>query len=88
MSIGVSLIGVPVKSKSSMSLASGSLAIVSWYLIERACFSAISAVRREPTMRGGSCRCGFRGKSPANREGCRPPFRFDLARRSEMISPE
>ena len=50
-----SLIGVSVKSKSSMSLASGSLAMVSWYLIERACFSAISALSRSPTMRGGSC---------------------------------
>jgi hypothetical protein len=50
------LIGVPVKSKSSLSLASGSLAIVSWYLIERAFFSAISALSRSPTMRGGSCR--------------------------------
>jgi hypothetical protein len=38
--ISASLTGVPVKSKSSMSLASGSLAMVSWYLIERACFSA------------------------------------------------
>ena len=31
-----SLIGVPAKSDSSRSLASGSLAMVSWYLIERA----------------------------------------------------
>jgi hypothetical protein len=31
--------------------------------------------------------CGFRGKSPANPGSSRPPFRFDLARRSEMISP-
>src|SRR6266851_2092775 len=46
-----SLIGVPLKSNSSMSLASGSLAMVSWYLIERACFSAISALSRSPTMR-------------------------------------
>ncbi|EHH12616.1 hypothetical protein MEA186_07454 [Mesorhizobium amorphae CCNWGS0123] len=38
-----SLTGVSVKSKSSMSLASGSLATVSWYLMERACVSAISA---------------------------------------------
>jgi hypothetical protein len=30
------LIGVPLKSKSVRSLASGSLAMVSWYLIERA----------------------------------------------------
>ena len=42
----VSLIGVPSKAKSSMSLASGSLAMVIWYLIERACFSAISAVEQ------------------------------------------
>ena len=42
----VSLIGVPSKAKSSMSLASGSLAMVIWYLIERACFSAISAVQQ------------------------------------------
>src|SRR6516225_7486837 len=47
-----SLTGVLVKSKSSMSLASGSLAMVSWYLIERAFFSAISALSRSPTMRG------------------------------------
>src|ERR1044071_5626484 len=33
----VSLIGVPSNWKSSRSLASGSLAMVSWYLIERAC---------------------------------------------------
>jgi len=50
------LIGVPAKSNSSRSLASGSLAMASWYLIERACFSAISALSRSPTMRGGSCR--------------------------------
>src|SRR5262249_19850241 len=37
------------------SLASGSLAMVSWYLIERACFSFTSAVSRSPTMRCGSC---------------------------------
>src|SRR6267143_2115654 len=35
----VSLIGVFWNWKSSRSLASGSLAMVSWYLIERACFS-------------------------------------------------
>jgi hypothetical protein len=34
--------------------ASGSLAMVSWYLIERACFSSISALSRSPTMRWGS----------------------------------
>src|SRR6187402_2059814 len=49
------LIGVPSNWKSSRSLASGSLAIVSWYLIERACFSLISALSRSPTMRWGSC---------------------------------
>src|SRR6478736_3855835 len=37
------LIGVPSNWKSAMSLASGSLAMVSWYLIDRACFSLISA---------------------------------------------
>jgi len=37
------LMGVPSNWKSSRSLASGSLAMVSWYLIERACFSLISA---------------------------------------------
>jgi transposase len=36
---------------------------------------------------GGKGGCGFRGKSPANPGSSRPPFRFDLARRSEMISP-
>jgi hypothetical protein len=36
-------------------LASGSLAVVIWYLIERACFSAISAASRSPTIRCGSC---------------------------------
>ena len=45
------LIGVPSNWKSSRSLASGSLAMVSWYLIERACFSLISALSRSPTMR-------------------------------------
>ena len=49
------LIGVPSNSKPSMSLAKGSLAMVSWYLIERACFSLISALSRSPTMRCGSC---------------------------------
>jgi hypothetical protein len=44
-------IGVPSNWKSSRSLASGSLALVSWYLIERACFSLISALSRSPTMR-------------------------------------
>src|SRR5450631_3318579 len=43
------LIGVPSKRKSLRSLASGSLAMVSWYLIERACFSLISALSRSPT---------------------------------------
>jgi hypothetical protein len=38
--------GVPAKVNSATSLASGSLAIVIWYLIERACFSAISAASR------------------------------------------
>ena len=46
------------KSKSSMSLASGSLAMVIWYLIERACFSLISAPKRLPTTFWGSC-CRF-----------------------------
>ena len=44
-----SLIGVFLNAKSSTSLASGSLATVSWYLIERACFSEISAFKRSPT---------------------------------------
>src|SRR3954447_7347008 len=35
----VSFTGVSAKAKSSRSLAKGSLARVSWYLIERACFS-------------------------------------------------
>ena len=34
-----------LKVKSSTSLASGSSATASWYLIERACFSEISAFR-------------------------------------------
>src|SRR4249919_421713 len=42
----VSLMGVPANLKSARSLASGSLAMVSWYLIERACFSLISAVSK------------------------------------------
>ena len=37
-----SLIGMSLKAKSSISLASGSLAIVSWYLIERAYFSIVT----------------------------------------------
>jgi hypothetical protein len=32
-------------------LANGNLAMVSWYLIERACLSAISALSSSPTMR-------------------------------------
>jgi hypothetical protein len=51
----VSLIDVSLNWKSSRSLASGSLAMVSWYLIERACFSLISALSRSPTMRWGPC---------------------------------
>ena len=39
--------------KTSRSFASGNLAMVSWYLIERACFSLISALSRSPTMRWG-----------------------------------
>src|SRR5690348_7375111 len=35
-------------------LASGNLAMVIWYLIERACFSAISAASNSPMMRAGS----------------------------------
>ncbi len=38
-----------------MSLAGGSFATVIWYLMERACFSAISDCSRSPTMGGGSC---------------------------------
>src|SRR4051794_4015750 len=45
------LIGVPSNWKSAMSLARGSLAMVSWYLIGLACFSLISAVSKSPTMR-------------------------------------
>jgi hypothetical protein len=47
----ISLIGVPSNWKSSRSLASGSSAMVSWYLIERACFSLISAVKNHRVMR-------------------------------------
>ena len=36
-------------------LGEGSLATVSWYLIERACFSLSSATSRSPTIRCGSC---------------------------------
>ncbi|AMJ47000.1 hypothetical protein APX01_05485 [Cereibacter sphaeroides] len=50
-----SLTGVPVKSNCSMSFTSGSLAIVIWQRIERACFSAISDWSRSPTILGGSC---------------------------------
>src|SRR3954447_8354280 len=42
------LMGVPSNWKSRRSLASGSLVMVSWYLIERACFSLISALSRSP----------------------------------------
>ena len=48
------------RSRWTMSLASGSLAIVIWYMIERARFSLISAPRRSPTTFWGSC-CRFRG---------------------------
>ena len=47
--------GVLVKTNSSISLANGSLAMVSWYFIERACFSLISAANRSPMIRCGSC---------------------------------
>jgi hypothetical protein len=50
-----SLISASLNAKSSTSLANGSLATVSWYLIERACFSEISAFKRSPTKRCGSC---------------------------------
>jgi hypothetical protein len=43
-----------IKLKPSRSLASGNLAIVSWYLIERAYFSAISAASSSPMMCAGS----------------------------------
>jgi hypothetical protein len=33
----------------------GSLAMLSWYLIERACFSLISSVSRSPMIHWGSC---------------------------------
>ncbi len=51
----VLLTGVPAKSKSSMPLASGRLAMVIWYIIERDYFSAISALSISPTICGGSC---------------------------------
>src|SRR5690606_17502697 len=50
--------GVSSKLNSSTSLAKGSLAMVIWYLIERACFSLISAFSRSPTICCGSC-CRF-----------------------------
>jgi hypothetical protein len=50
-----SLMGVPANTKSSTSLANGNLAMASWYLIERACFSDISAFSRSPTNLCGSC---------------------------------
>jgi hypothetical protein len=37
-------------------LANGNLAMVSWYLLERACFSVISAASRSARMLGGSSR--------------------------------
>ena len=49
--IDVWLIGVPSNWKSSRSWASGRLAMVSWYLIERACFSLTSALSRSATNR-------------------------------------
>ncbi|VVC57298.1 hypothetical protein RHAL1_P00044 (plasmid) [Beijerinckiaceae bacterium RH AL1] len=49
------MIGVPTKAKSATSLASGSRAIVIWYLMDRASFSSISALSRSPTRRWGSC---------------------------------
>jgi len=53
--ISVSLTSAASKSNSLISLARGSLAMVIWYLIERACFSLISAVRRSPIICCGSC---------------------------------
>src|SRR5690606_12019797 len=35
--------------------ANGSLATVSWYFMDRACFSDTSACKRSPTILGGSC---------------------------------
>jgi hypothetical protein len=51
----MSLIGVPSKANSSITFAIGSLAMAIWYLMERACFSESSAVRRSLTTRCGSC---------------------------------
>jgi hypothetical protein len=42
------------------SLASGSLAMVIWYLIERACFSLISAVSRSPPPGSMALPCACR----------------------------
>ena len=46
-----SLTGEAEKSKSASSLVIGSLALVIWYLIERAVLSAISACSSAPTIR-------------------------------------
>ena len=51
----VSFTGVSSKENSATSFASGNLAMVIWYLIERACFLLIWAVRRSPIIYCGSC---------------------------------
>jgi hypothetical protein len=43
------------RSRSLDVLGQRQLGDVIWYLIERACFSAISAGKRSPTIFGGSC---------------------------------
>ena len=66
----VSLIGVCSNWKSSRSLASGSLAMVSWYLIERACFQAVRAKQPSSAVCYGPIRAG------CNPVGARSPRPF------------
>ena len=58
-----SLTGEAAKSKSASSLAVGSLADAIWYLIERACLSAISTCSSVPMI----CCTGWRRLSPSAR---------------------
>ena len=82
------MIGVLLNAKSSTSLASGSLATVSWYLIERACFSEISAFKRSPTNRCGSCfRLKVRGLAKVRAVFVFAIAAYDIVRLPKLLAP-
>ena len=74
----VSLIGVPSKSKSSRSLATGSCAAASWYLIERAFFSANPALSSPATTCCGSY-CRFTAAAMISSQAAFMPLSFSPA---------